>query len=146
MSNVSTILTQLATEVGTLLPSYNELHYVYDIEKNSFRSGERRWGVGVEGGSTVDGTNKAVTMDHVFFIKLTDSFANRSSDSNERQAISDLYDDFESIQRDIFQKKLGIPSVVLVSSVIEMEEPEKVGDNTIMLKGNFTIKHRNTNF
>jgi hypothetical protein len=143
MSNVSTILTQLASEVGALLSDYSELDYVYDVEKNTFRTGQRRYGIGVEGGLSVDGTIKSITIDQTFFIKLTDCTANRSSDSSERVAISSLYDDFETIQKNIFQKKLGIPSVVLVVSELDMESPEKVGDNTIMLKGNFIIKHRN---
>lgn len=143
MSNVSTILTQLASQIGSLLPDYTELDYVYDNEKNTFRTGERRYGVGVEDGSSVEGTVKSITIDQTFFVKIVDCTANRSSDTSERIAISSLYDDFETIQKNIFQKKIGIPSVVLVVSEVDMESPEKVGDNTIMLKGNFTVKHRN---
>ena len=144
MSNVSTILTALEDQVSsTLGANWQELKYVYDLEKNDGRANDMRYGIGVGAGETVPGTTKSVTMDHNFFVVLTRGIVNRSDGTQERAAISEIYDEFEQIQINVFQKKLGIPSVVHLVSSITMEEPEVIGSGTISIRGNFTIKHRN---
>ena len=143
MSNVSSILTSLASQVSaTLGADWNELNYVYDLEANEFRNSEKRYGVGTESGSSVSGTNKAITVDMSFFTVLTRTFANRSSDESERAVLSDIYDQFELINSNVFQKKLNNASVLLVSE-LSYDSPEKVDDGTISVKVSFTVKFRN---
>ena len=98
MSNVSSILTSLKNQVAsTLGASWSELNYVYELSQNEFRGSDKRYGIGAESGTSVDGTNKAITIDMGFFVVLTRTFANRSSDSNERTVLSDIYDQLELI-------------------------------------------------
>lgn len=144
MGNVSTILTNLKSAVASALTgSWSELDYIYDLEKNSFRNASNRYGVGVLDAQTVSGVNRAVTLNTRFFVVLTNTFTNRSGDTNERSAISTLYNQFEEIHKDVFQKKLGSPSVVLLVSDIIMEEPLVVDKGTLSLRGSFNIQHRN---
>jgi len=141
--SASSILTSLTSEVGTLLgASWSELDYIYDIEKNNFKSNKSRYGIGTRGASSTSGTNKAVTMDHIFFVTLTSNFTNRSSDAKERVALSELYDKIELISKVIFQKKLNNASVLLVSN-LDYDEPSNPSTGTIALTVNVTVKYRN---
>lgn len=143
MSNISSILTSLESQVATTLgANWNELDYVYDLEANELRNSEKRYGVGAESGTSVDGTNKAITVDMSFFVVLTRTFANRSSDESERVVLSDIYDKLETININVFQKKLNNASVLLVSE-LSYDSPEKVDDGTISVKVSFTVKFRN---
>jgi hypothetical protein len=143
MSNVSSILTSLKNQVAsTLGASWSELNYVYELSQNEFRGSDKRYGIGAESGTSVDGTNKAITIDMGFFVVLTRTFANRSSDSNERTVLSDIYDQFELININVFQKKLSNASVLLVSE-LSYDSPEKVDDGTISVRVSFIVKFRN---
>ena len=143
MSNISSIITSLESQVATTLGAdWSELDYVYDLEQNELRNSEKRYGIGTESGTSVGGTNKAITVDMSFFVVLTRTYVNRSSDESERVMLSDIYDQFETININVFQKKLSNASVLLVSE-LTYDSPEKVDDGTISVKVNFTVKFRN---
>lgn len=142
---VSSILTSLNSEISTILgSSYKELDYIYDLEQNSnfIKTGSKRYGVGADSGSTVSGTTKAVTFDFNFFVVIAHSIKNRANDSKERESISDIYDQFDEINRSIFQKKLNNNNILLVSS-IGYEAPTRIDDKTISIRADYTIKFRN---
>lgn len=141
--SVSSILTSLENQVSTTLgSSWSELDYIYNLEDNNFRNGGDRYGVGAFGGSNVTGTNKAITLDFDFFVVLVKNFVNRSDDSNERVALSAIYDEFESINQNVFQKKLNNANILLVQD-ITYDEPEKIDRGVIAVRVNFTCKYRN---
>ena len=141
--SVSSILTSLEAQVATVLGAdWSELDYSYNLEANSNKSLEKKYGVGASSGSSVDGTTKALTVDFGFFIVLTRCFVNRSDDANERAMLSDMYDQFDNINETIFQKKLNNANILVVSS-LDYEEPTTVGDQGLSLKVNVTIKYRN---
>lgn len=140
--SLSSIITSLNDAVSNILGNnWQELQYIYQLEDNTFRSGDSRFGVGVNDGSSVAGTNKAVTLDFSFFVVLTKTFVNRSNDISERASISDIYDQFDSINKNIFQKKLNNVNILLVQD-INFEAPERVDTSTISVKCNYTIKYR----
>lgn len=141
--SVSTILTSLESQVATTLgASWSELEYVYDLEANTQSNNDYRYGIGASSGSSVSGTNKAVTVDFGFFVVLTRCFVNRSSDEKQRTILSEIYDKFEDINKNVFQKKLSNANILLVSE-LSYDAPEIVGDSTIAVRVNFTIKYRN---
>lgn len=141
--SISSILSSLETQVASVLGSdWSELDYVYDIEKNTSANNHNRYGIGVLNGSSVSGTNKAITVDFGFFVVLTKYVVNQSSDENERTALEAIYDEFENINKNVFQKKLNNANILLVSE-LSYDTPEPVGDNTISVRVNFTIKYRN---
>jgi hypothetical protein len=140
--SVSSILTSLKSSVGDVLGSgWSELNHVYNLEDNSFRTGDNRFGVGALSGDSVSGTNKAITLDFGFFVVLTNSFVNRSSDANEREALSVIYDQFDSINENVFQKKLNNANILVVQD-ISYDEPLKVDRGVISVRVNFTVKYR----
>jgi len=140
--SVSSILTSLEAQVAATLGSdYKELEYIYDLEANNSKSIDKRYGVGVDAGDTVPGTNKAITFDFNFFVILTRSYVNKSSDESERVVISDLHDQLEAIDVNVFQKKLNNANVLLVSS-ISHDAPEKIEKGGVALRVNFVVKFR----
>jgi len=140
--SVSSILTSLEAQVSSTLGSdWSELEYIYDLEANNSKNIEKRYGVGVDSGDSVPGTNKAITYDFNFFVVLTRCYVNKSSDEAERVVISDLHDKLESIDINVFQKKLGNARVLLVSD-INHEAPEKLDKGGVALRVNFVVKFR----
>jgi len=140
--SVSSILTSLEAQVSATLGSeYKELEYIYDLESNNSKNIEKRYGVGVDTGDSVSGTNRAITLDFNFFVVLTRSYVNKSSDESERIIISDLHDKIESIDVNVFQKKLNNANVLLVSS-ISHDAPEKLDKGGVALRVNFVVKFR----
>ena len=141
--SVSGILTSLTSQVSTTLgASWSELEYIYDLEANSSKGNDLRYGVGTISGSSVTGTNKAITLDFGFFVVLTKNFVNRSSDENERTVISAIYDEFETLNQNIFQKKLNNVNILLVSE-LSYNGPEVIGEKTLAIRVDFIVKYRN---
>ena len=141
--SISSILTSLESQVSTSLgATWSELEYIYNLEANNTKNIEKRYGVGALSGASVSGTTKAVTVDFDFFIVLTKNFVNRSSDENQRTLLSEIYDEFDTINQNIFQKKLSNANILLVSD-LAYDEPEIINDNGISVKVNFTVKYRN---
>lgn len=142
MSAQTDILNAIESRVNAVLPSYKRLKYSYDVEKNNKRASDDAYGIGAGAGSSVEGTFRTITMDQEFFVILTKDFGGRSDDNAERTALKAIYDDMETLYRDLFQSKLGIPSVVYLVSELSLDEPEKIADNVISVRMGFTVKHR----
>lgn len=142
MSAQTDILNAIESRVNVVLPSYKRLKYSYDVEKNNKRASDDAYGIGAGAGSSVEGTFRTITMDQEFFVILTKDFGGRSDDNAERTALKAIYDDMETLYRDLFQSKIGIPSVVYLVSELSLDEPEKIADNVISVRMSFTVKHR----
>ena len=142
MSAQTDILNAIESRINAVLSSYKRLKYSYDVEKNNKRASDDAYGVGAGAGSSVEGTFQSITMDQEFFVILTKDFGGRSDDNAERTALKAIYDDMETLYRDLFQSKLGIPSVVYLVSELSLDEPEKIADNVISVRMSFTVKHR----
>lgn len=141
--SVSSILTSLETQVAsTLGASWSELEYIYNLEANTISNSDFRYGIGSTTGQSVSGVNKALTLDFGFFVVLTKNFVNRSSDEKQRAILSSMYDSFEDINKNVFQKKLSNANILLVSE-LSYSEPQVVNDATLALRVDFTIKYRN---
>jgi|GEM_PF-6841454 hypothetical protein len=144
MSAQTDILNAIESRVNAVLPSYKRLKYSYDLEKNNKRASDDAYGIGAGASSSVEGTFRTITMDQEFFVILTKDFGGRNDDNAERTALKAIYDDMETLYRDLFQSKLGIPAVVYLVSELSLDEPEKIADNVISIRMNFTVKHRKT--
>ena len=142
MSAQTDILNAIESRVNAVLSSYKRLKYSYDVEKNNKRASDDAYGIGAGAGSSVEGTFRTITMDQEFFVILTKDFGGRSDDNAERTALKAIYDDMETLYRDLFQSKIGIPSVVYLVSELSLDEPEKIADNVISVRMSFNVKHR----
>lgn len=142
----SEILEALETRLKAVLNnSWKRLSYSYELEKNSFRDSKYGYAVQVLGGSTVEGTTIAATIDQEFAIILTARYENKSSDKEEREAIKFIYDNLETAYLDIYTSKIGLTSNelrVLNVNELSVEEVERISDNVIGVRASFTIKHR----
>lgn len=142
-SNISTILDALNTQVQAVIGAdWKEMKYIYEPEKNDKRGADKGYGVGVGESDTVEGVTTKITKDTTFFIQLAKRFANRNDDSNERTAINDIYEQLEAIDQQVFERKLGIQTVVFVVQSIGTEAPVNISDDVVMVKANYVIKHR----
>lgn len=140
--SVSSIITSMNDQVSSLLGvDWVELDYIYRLEDNKSLKCDS-YGVGALTGESVEGTNKAITLDFDFFVTLASPFVNRSDDYKERQALSVIYAKFEEINKNIFQKKLNNADVLLVQN-ISYDAPVKIEKSTIAVTVNFTVKYRN---
>jgi hypothetical protein len=142
MSAPTDILTAIETRVGSVLPSYKRLEHSYDLEANSSRVSDGAYGVGSGAANSAEGTLRTLTLDHEFFVILSKKFGGRSGDAADRAALKQIYDDIELLYKDLFQSKLGIPSIVYLVSELSLDTPELIGDNVISVRMNFIVKHR----
>jgi hypothetical protein len=136
------ILSAIDARVQVVLPTYELLKFSYDLEANDYRGSETAYGVTVGGGNSVEGTHKSITMDQNFGVVLTARFGGRAKDIAEREALNIIYDNLELLYVDFFQSKLGLNAVVYLVNALELDEPEKIADNIISVKMNFTVKFR----
>lgn len=141
-SNQSLIMDAIDARIIALALGRDKLKYSYDLERNDKRSEKNAYGYGVGSGSAIPGTLKAVTMDQEFFVVLTENYVNKKNEDAEVVALKAIYDDMEVIYQDFVSSKLGINSTVLLVSDIILDEPEKISENTIAVKGIFTVRHR----
>ena len=142
MTSPADILTSLDSQVSTTLgATWTELQYIYDLERNPADT-DKRYGVGAGSGGSGPGVNKAVTMNFDFFVVLAKRFINSDDDVRQRAVLSEIYEEFETLDINIFQKKLNNANVLLVSD-LNYEDPEIIGKQTMSVRVNFTIKYRN---
>ena len=141
-SNQTEILNAIESRITALSLGRDKLKYSYDLEKNSTKDEKNSYGFGAAEASTTAGTLKSITLNQTFFVVLTETFVNRRGDAKEDVAIKSIYDDLEVIYADFVISKLGIPATILLVSELGLDAPEKISDNTISVKANFTIMHR----
>jgi len=143
-SNQTLILEAIQLRFDELALGRTKLKYSYDLEKNGKRGEKNAYSFGIGAAAETPGTMKSLTLDQDFFVILTENYNNRSDDDGEKAALTAIYDDLETITRDFANSKLGAPGIVLVVQQTDLEEPEKIADGTIIVRANFTVKHRAT--
>lgn len=145
MSTVKDITENLESIIGSLLPDYKALDYVWTLEKNHFRNNKQRYGVRQLASAKALGVNRAITQDQVFEIILTDGFKNiAKNDICQRDKIMELYAKMDMIAVEIHARKVNLPAVVLLVDFFGTEDPLFFEDenNLAILRGRFTIKYR----
>lgn len=144
MSATSDILTAIETRLLTVFSGgeYERLRYSYNLEKNDFRTSKNGYGIGAGAASSVVGTHQTITLDQEFFVSFVRNYGGRDNDTAERSELSTIYNDLETLYRDLFQSKLGIPNTVYLVSELNLDEPENIADNVISVTMRFIVKHR----
>lgn len=143
MTSAATIYTALLSQISTTLgATWSQLDYAYNLEKNSLRDQSKAYGVVIGSNNTVTGTTQAVTYDQSFGVILGMKYTNRKSESSQVSAISTLLQAKESLDIQIFQKKLNTSGVLVVQE-IGMDEPIVDNDNIVYLRFNYIVKFRN---
>jgi hypothetical protein len=145
MSNfVEQIDNAITGVIAGVLPTYSELHHIYAIEKNNLNDNSDRYGVAVGGVSSTDGIIKSSTVDQAFQVILTQGYiSSQDSDEKIRAAINELHDKMDEVLAAVYNKKAGLPQLVLVVTLDSMSEPEILEeDNVVALRMDLVVKYR----
>jgi hypothetical protein len=142
MSATSEILDAIEARIEALSTGRKKLAYSYDLEKNNSRDQASAYGYGSADADQETGPLKTVTLNHTFFVVLTEKFVNRRGEAKEVESLKKIYDDIETIYLDFCSSKLGVPNTVLVVESLSMDEPLKISENVVSVRANFVIKHR----
>ena len=120
------------TNLATLLPTYNEITNVFDIEENTDRELIKgyvvRWGEG----SPASSHCRTVGFNHTLSIILTNAVNVRESDNNAPLADT-LYNDIETIVTNFLNDQLlGIPDKIRGLKAPYVSAPKLIKGNTIV--------------
>jgi hypothetical protein len=140
---VADISSEIASQVGNLLPLRKPSRYQWSLNDNSFKGNSAIFAVRPGSASTTSGTNRTVTFDQNFEVILSDSFKNKGdNDAALDAAIKGIYEDMQTIYVEIFQRKLNLSRVLLIDSM-EMSEAEVDNENDIVnITLRFNVKYR----
>ena len=132
---MSTIITDIVSGIKSELiavvgPTYRELPYVVDIEKNSSNNNDNGYGVRALVGNQVSGTVKSVTITQSFEVVLTKSFRESSiSDDNLRVAENTLKDLMNDVYASLVNNKAGTPANVMNVNDLQLQQTEVVSES-----------------
>lgn len=128
---------------GELGSTYQELRFIYDIEKNGLRNARLAYGVRPLGAGTAETLVRAYTLDHQFEIILSDTFARGDNDEQREAALNAMYDKSDEIFKELVNHKINLSSFVLNIFEPSMSEPEFLDDNKfIVLRMQYLVKYR----
>jgi len=143
-NTVEQILTQTKSIITNALGAdYQELRYIYDIEKNNLREARLAYGVHPLDAASADTVTCYYTLDHSFEIILTDTFARGDSDAQRETALNTMYNKADEIFKDMVSRKVNLPTLVLNVFEPGLGNPEFLDDNKfIVLRMGYSIKYR----
>ncbi len=145
-SIIEDLVESINTEVqGVPGVSFKPLQYVLDVERNSFRGNNDRFGVIHGEANQLPGVTRFATWNQSYTIVLTTGYVESAKDDlKARNASIELYDLMHKIHKQLIQQKCGEPSIVLhVPSTIEIEEPEYLDEEKVtILRANIEIQYR----
>lgn len=136
------IESRISTVLGA---TFTKLDYVFDVERNQSKKNNKRYASRPLSATTVATINRAFTLDHDFEIILTQDYKEKNkTDLEQQQATMDLFSRMDDIYKDLYNTKIGLPSIVLNIPVISIAEPEYIEEHHIVvLRGIVVVKYRN---
>ena len=124
--------TEIAAELGA---SYKKLAYLEDIDKNSFRTNNDRYGVRALSSSEVDSVTKFVTFTQSFEVVLTKGYYESNLDDTEQIERSlDNRENMLCIYKRLVNNRGGLPSVILNIQNLILSEPEFLVDEKVAVQ------------
>jgi hypothetical protein len=141
---VSQIIDGIEGRIAVVVPTFSALRYYYDITKNDYKGNSSRYSVIPKSIEPQAGVIRSVTVNQDFAITLTDGYRNDpKSDEDLQDKIKNLYDKHDDILNDLFLTKLGVSSIVLLTTLSGFDEPEILEDNKVVaLTMNITVRYR----
>lgn len=144
---VATLVSSIKSRMATVLGSeYREISYANEVEKNTFRGGDQRYGVLPGSFEQIAGVTRAATYDQTFELILTKGYGRSNvSDSAQQQAATDLFEQLHAINADLVNTKAGSPANVMNVFNLNAESPEYLTDEKIVvLRASIVITYRVT--
>lgn len=135
------MLVEMQAELGA---TYKPLAYVEDIEKNSFRTSNDRYGVRALAASEQPGATKYQTYNQIYEIIITKGYIESAvGDSNQVQKAFDNRALVLDIYRRLVNGKVGLAGVVLNIFSLEIDNPEYLDDDKVAIqRATMTITYR----
>jgi hypothetical protein len=141
---VETILDAMNTEVASELTDFTELAYKIEIERNSYRQNDSRYGIIPGQVSQLAGTNQYVQVEQTFEVVLTKSFAR--ADINDEQQLGkaiDLYENMYSVYKRLVTTKAGAPQYVALITGLDIQNPQYLNEEkVVVLRSTLRINYR----
>lgn len=128
----NSMLSEIATELGA---TYATLPYLEDVQKNNFRSNNRRYGVRALAGVEVPGVTKNVHITQSFEVVLTRGYL--ESKLNDTEQVDKSYDSRENmldIYKRLVNTRAGIPDTVLNIQNLVVSEPEFLVEEKVAIQ------------
>jgi hypothetical protein len=139
---ISGVKTVAADQLGA---TYQEIPFVFEVEKNNVRTARLGYGVRPLEANFTTSVNKTYALDHRFELVLSDTIARTDSNVQHLAAINTMYDKADEIFKDLVQTKVGLPTLVLNVFDPSLSEPELLDENKIViLRMQFTVKYRSS--
>lgn len=142
---VDDIVNAIEGEITTLLPSYKKAAFVYDLARNNRKQSKKIYAIVPDSATSVTGTVQAITLDHNFNVTLSDIYKpSGDTDTDLQDKVLAIHTDIETLYKELFQRRLGLPSVrVLVVQIVDIAAPEVDQDNNfVSITATFNIKYR----
>jgi len=142
---VTDIAAAIETTIETVLPALTKLDFVIDPNKqfNNDRDGGNRYGVWPGGIVNSEILTKVYVVDQEFRVQLLREYANRDgSDLSQRTVVYDLYDDLDTIMKELHQGRAGCPGAILNIQFASASPPIFFEESDVaLLDAFFTVKY-----
>jgi len=130
-------------QITTILPTYKELHYVYNLDDNE-RQFARAYGITVGSSTTIPGTNRAATFEGSFNVIFTNSYEPKKSvgDQAARSQVFNLHSDLESFYKVMYKRPFAtVSGHTLQVSALDISEPD-INNNLVSITLTLTVQYR----
>lgn len=115
--------------------SYQKLAYLENIQKNSFRTGNDRYGVRALDALQNPGVTKQVTLTQTFELILTKGYVESAvSDNNQVSKSYELRALMLEIYKHFINTKAGLPGIVLNVNNLNVASPEYLEDDKLVIQ------------
>ncbi len=130
--------------IASILTDYVQLDYEHDLEKNKFEGSFKRYGfISLGADFSEDHILRTVHLEHTFQLILTHDFVNNGDDTQQTLAKNTIFEATHDVLKQLINKKVNLPSVVIVVSGISIDEPEFLANDTVVaIKTNLEIQYR----
>jgi hypothetical protein len=132
---------EIETELGS---TYKPLAYIENVEKNSFRTSNNRYGVRALLSNQVPGVTKNVTFIQRYQVVLTKGYVESNLDDDKQvQASFDLRELVLDIYKRVVNNRAGLPGTVLNIFNLTIEEPAYLQDDkVVIIRAEFDVTYR----
>ncbi len=146
MSNLSAqIRSAFDSTIESTVTGIAKMKWINDVAKNEFRGKDNKYGVrSLDATAPDESIIRTLTLDHDYEVILTQGYKNIApNDLNQMASVDTLHDRMDDIAKAVENTKLGLPSIVLLTTLAGIGEPEILEDEKVtILRATFTIKYR----
>lgn len=141
---IKLIREAIETRLEALPDGFTKLDNKFNLEKNHFNNGAKRFGVMAQEGSNANFLLGSITTDRTFEITLCNKFQSTVNGDDNQEIVGDLLESImEDAIVDLSQSKLGLSSIVLDSNYTDNNEIEyQEVANLAILRFNIVVKYR----